>query len=180
MMKPDSDHLFNEDIEQLLESLEDKDTDGNEALDELSFLFEQSSSPASGASLGQTMSYLTSERELEELFGGSINWEESASNDLYSTRGAAPKLEPEDGDDLASLLLENQLVEDSEAIIIIGHPNFYDSLEDLEAFLEKPTPPEQPTLPDILESLEVLLSESTAGDTGAAAEPLQGLESLEI
>ncbi|TRU29182.1 MAG: hybrid sensor histidine kinase/response regulator [Microcystis aeruginosa Ma_SC_T_19800800_S464] len=180
MMKPDSDHLFNEDIEQLLESLEDKDTDGNEALDELSFLFEQSSSPASGASLGQTMSYLTSERELEELFGGSINWEESASNDLYSTRGAAPKLEPEDGDDLASLLLENQLVEDSEAIIIIGHPNFYDSLEDLEAFLEKPTPPEQPPLPDILESLEVLLSESTAGDTGAAAEPLQGLESLEI
>jgi len=65
MMKPDSDHLFNEDLEQLLESLEDKDADGDEAL--------------------------------EELFGDSINWEESATNDLYSTPGPAPKLEPEDG-----------------------------------------------------------------------------------
>jgi hypothetical protein len=37
MMKPDSEHFFNEDIEQLLESLEDKDTDGDDALDELSF-----------------------------------------------------------------------------------------------------------------------------------------------
>ncbi|GCA74102.1 chemotaxis protein CheA [Microcystis aeruginosa NIES-2520] len=174
MMKPDSDHLFNEDLEQLLESLEDKDTDGDQALDELSFLWEQSSSPAARAeaSLGQTPSSLTSERELEELFGDSINWEESA--------GPAPKLEPEDGDDLESLLLENQAVRDSEAIITIGHPNFYDSLEDLETFLEKPTPPGQSPLPDIFESLEVLLWESTAVDRVAAAEPLQGLESLEI
>jgi chemotaxis protein histidine kinase CheA/CheY-like chemotaxis protein len=173
-MKPDSDHLFNEDLEQLLESLEDKDTDGDQALDELSFLWEQSSSPAARAeaSLGQTPSSLTSERELEELFGDSINWEESA--------GPAPKLEPEDGDDLESLLLENQAVRDSEAIITIGHPNFYDSLEDLETFLEKPTPPGQSPLPDIFESLEVLLWESTAVDRVAAAEPLQGLESLEI
>ncbi|GCL49409.1 two-component hybrid sensor and regulator [Microcystis aeruginosa NIES-3804] len=182
MMKPDSDHLFNEDIEQLLESLEDKDTDGNEALDELSFLFEQSSSPAarSGDYRGQTPSSLTSERELEELFGGSINGEEAPSNDLYSTRGAAPKLELEDGDDLASLLLEKAAVPDSEAIITISRPNFYDSLEDLEAFLEKPTPPEQPPLPEIFESLESLLWESPAVDPVAAAEPLQGLESLEI
>jgi len=35
MMKPDSDHLFNEELEQLLESLEDKDSDGEDALDEL-------------------------------------------------------------------------------------------------------------------------------------------------
>ncbi len=76
MMKPDSDHLFNEDLEQLLESLEDKDADGDEAL--------------------------------EELFGDSINWEESATNDLYSTPGPAPKLEPEDGDDLESLLLRKR------------------------------------------------------------------------
>jgi len=148
MMKPDSDHLFNEDLEQLLESLEDKDADGDEAL--------------------------------EELFGDSINWEESATNDLYSTPGPAPKLEPEDGDDLESLLLENAVVLDSEAIIAIGNPNFYDSLEDLEAFLEKPTPPAQPPLPDIFESLEAFLWESPAVDPVAAAEPLQGLESLEI
>jgi chemotaxis protein histidine kinase CheA/DNA-binding response OmpR family regulator len=148
MMKPDSDHLFNEDLEQLLESLEDKDADGDEAL--------------------------------EELFGDSINWEESATNDLYSTPGPAPKLEPEDGDDLESLLLENAVVLDSEAIIAIGNPNFYDSLEDLEAFLEKPTPPAQPPLPDIFESLEAFLWESPAVDPVAAVEPLQGLESLEI
>ncbi|MFM2026139.1 MAG: hypothetical protein RLZZ339_854, partial [Cyanobacteriota bacterium] len=112
MMKPDSDHLFNEDLEQLLESLEDKDSDGEEALDELSFLFEQSSSPAarSGASLGQTPSSLPSERELRELFGGSINWEEAATNDLYFTRRPAPKSEAEDGDDLESRLLENAAV----------------------------------------------------------------------
>ena len=148
MMKPDSDHLFNEDLEQLLESLEDKDADGDEAL--------------------------------EELFGDSINWEESATNDLYSTPGPAPKLEPEDGDDLESLLLENAVVLDSEAIIAIGNPNFYDSLEDLEAFLEKPTPPAQPPLPDIFESLEAFLWESPAVDRVAAVEPLTGLESLEI
>ncbi|MDB9421362.1 hybrid sensor histidine kinase/response regulator [Microcystis aeruginosa] len=182
MMKPDSDHLFNEDLEQLLESLEDKDTDGNETLDELSFLWEQSDSPAakSGVSFGQTPSSLPSERELEELFGGSINWEDAPSNDLHSTRGTSPKSEPEDGDDLASLLLEKAVVLDSEAIITISHPNFYDSLEDLEAFLEKPTPPGQSPLPDIFESLESLLSESTAADWVGAAEHLQRLESREI
>ncbi len=182
MMKPDPDHLFNEYLEQLLEGLEDKDSDGEEALDELSFLFEQSSSPAarSGVSLGQTPSSLPSERKLQELFGGSINWEEAATNDLYSTRRPAPKSEPEDGDDLESLLLENAAVRDSEAIITISNPNFYDSLEDLEAFLEKPTPRAQSPLPDIFESLEALLSESTAVEREAGAEHLQRLESLEI
>ncbi|GBF52539.1 hypothetical protein N0824_00386 [Microcystis sp. 0824] len=181
-MKPDSDHFFNEDLEQLLESLEDKDTDGDETLDELSFLFEQSSPPAAryGASLDQTLSFLPLEQELEELFGDSINWEEAATNDFYSTRGTAPKSEPEDWDDLESLLLGNAAIPDSEAIITISNPNFYDSLEDLEAFLEKPTPPEQSPLPDIFESLEVFLSKSTAGDLVAAAEPVQWLESLEI
>jgi chemosensory pili system protein ChpA (sensor histidine kinase/response regulator) len=178
MMKPDSDHLFNEDLEQLLESLEDKDSDGEEALDELSFLFEPAA--RSGASLGQTPSSLPSERELRELFGGSINWEEAATNDLYSTRRPAPKSEPEDGDDLESLLLENAAVWDSEAIITISNPNFYDSLEDLEAFLEKPTPGAQSPLPDIFESLEALLSESPAVEREAGAEHLQRLESLEI
>jgi chemosensory pili system protein ChpA (sensor histidine kinase/response regulator) len=182
MMKPDWDHFFNEDLEQLLESLEDKDTDGDETLDELSFLFEQTSPPAAryGASLDQTLSFLPLEPELEELFGDSINWEETATNDLHSTRGIDPKSEPEDGDYLESLLLENATVQDSEAIITISNPNFYDSLEDLEAFLEKPTPPAQSPLPDIFESLEVLLSESTAGEPLAATEPLQRLESLEI
>jgi chemosensory pili system protein ChpA (sensor histidine kinase/response regulator) len=71
-------------------------------------------------------------------------------------------------------------VPDSEAIINISRPNFYDSLEDLEAFLENPTPPEQSPLPDIFESLEAFLSESTAADWLGAAEPLQRLESLEI
>ncbi len=181
-MKPDSDHFFNEDIEQLLESLEDKDTEGNEALDELSFLFEQISPPAAryGASLDQTLSFLPLEPELEELFGDSINWEETATNDLHSTRGTAAKSEAEDWDDLESLLLENATVQDSEAIITISNPNFYDSLEDLEAFLEKPTPPAQSLLPDIFESLEVFLWESTAGEPLAATEPLQRLESLEI
>lgn len=182
MMKPDSDHFFNEDLEQLLESLEDKDTEGNEALDELSFLFEQISPPAAryGASLDQTLSFLPLEQELEELFGDSINWEETATNDLHSTRGTAAKSEAEDWDDLESLLLENATVQDSEAIITISNPNFYDSLEDLEAFLEKPTPPAQSPLPDIFESLEVFLWESTAGEPLAATEPLQRLESLEI
>ena len=182
MMKPDWDHFFNEDLEQLLESLEDKDTEGNEALDELSFLFEQISPPAAryGASLDQTLSFLPLEPELAELFSDSINWEETATNDLHSTRGIDPKSEPEDGDDLESLLLENATVQDSEAIITISNPNFYDSLEDLEAFLEKPTPPAQSPLPDIFESLEVLLSESTAGEPLAATEPLQRLELLEI
>lgn len=182
MMKPDSDHFFNEDLEQLLESLEDKDTDGDETLDELSFLFEQTSPPAAryGASLDQTLSSLPLEPELAELFGDSINWEEAATNDLHSTRGTAPKSEPEDWDDLESLLLENAAVRDSEAIITISNPNFYDSLEDLEAFLEKPTPPEQSPLPDIFESLEVFLSESTAGEPVATAEPVQWLESPEI
>ncbi|MCA2693116.1 MULTISPECIES: hybrid sensor histidine kinase/response regulator [unclassified Microcystis] len=182
MMKPDSDHFFNEDLEQLLESLEDKDTDGDENLDELSFLFEQSSPPATryGASLDQTLSFLPLEQELEQLFGDSINWEEAATNDLHSTRGTAPKSEPEDWDELESLLLENAAIPDSEAIITISNPNFYDSLEDLEAFLEKPTPPAQSPLPDIFESLEVILWESTAADPVAAAEPVQWLESPEI
>jgi chemosensory pili system protein ChpA (sensor histidine kinase/response regulator) len=182
MMKPDWDHFFNEDLEQLLESLEDKDTDGDETLDELSFLFEQISPPAAryGASLDQTLSFLPLEPELAELFSDSINWEETATNDLHSTRGIDPKSEPEDGDYLESLLLENATVQDSEAIITISNPNFYDSLEDLEAFLEKPTPPAQSPLPDIFESLEVFLSESTAGEPLAATEPLQRLESLEI
>jgi chemosensory pili system protein ChpA (sensor histidine kinase/response regulator) len=182
MMKPDSDHFFNEDLEQLLESLEDKDTDGDETLDELSFLFEQTSPPAAGygTSLDQTLSSLPLEPELAELFGDSINWEEAATNDLHSTRGTAPKSEPEDWDDLESLLLENAAVRDSEAIITISNPNFYDSLEDLDAFLEKPTPPEQSPLPDIFESLEVFLSESTAGEPVATAEPVQWLESPEI
>jgi len=182
MMKPDSEHFFNEELEQLLESLEDKDTDGDETLDELSFLFEQISPPAAryGASLDQTLSFLPLEQELEELFGDSINWEEAATNDLYSTRGTAAKSEAEDWDDLESLLLENAAVRDSEAIITISNPNFYDSLEDLEAFLEKPTPPAQSPLPDILESLEVFLWESTAAAPVAATEPLQRLESLEI
>ncbi|GBL08874.1 gliding motility regulatory protein [Microcystis aeruginosa Sj] len=182
MTKPDSDHFSNEDIEQLLESLEDKNTDGDETLDELSFLFEQTSPPAAGygASLDQTLSSLPLEQELEQLFGDSINWEEAATNDLHSTRGTAPKSEPEDWDDLESLLLENAAVRDSEAIITISNPNFYDSLEDLDAFLEKSTPPEQSPLPDIFESLEVFLSESTAGEPVAAAEPVQWLESPEI
>ena len=182
MMKPDWDHFFNEDLEQLLESLEDKDTDGDETLDELSFLFEQTSPPAAryGASLDQTLSFLPLEPELAELFSDSINWEETATNDLHSTRGIDPKSEPEDGDYLESLLLENATVQDSEAIITISNPNFYDSLEDLEAFLEKPTPPAQSPLPDIFESLEVFLWESTAGEPLAATEPLQRLESLEI
>ncbi|MDB9434075.1 hybrid sensor histidine kinase/response regulator [Microcystis aeruginosa] len=182
MTKPDSDHFSNEDIEQLLESLEDKNTDGDETLDELSFLFEQTSPPAAGygASLDQTLSSLPLEQELEQLFGDSINWEEAATNDLHSTRGTAPKSEPEDWDDLESLLLENASVRDSEAIITISNPNFYDSLEDLDAFLEKSTPPEQSPLPDIFESLEVFLSESTAGEPVAAAEPVQWLESPEI
>jgi chemosensory pili system protein ChpA (sensor histidine kinase/response regulator) len=182
MMKPDSEHFFNEELEQLLESLEDKDTDGDETLDELSFLFEQISPPAAryGASLDQNLSFLPLEQELEELFGDSINWEEAATNDLYSTRGTAAKSEAEDWDDLESLLLENAAVRDSEAIITISNPNFYDSLEDLEAFLEKPTPPAQSPLPDILESLEVFLWESTAAAPVAATEPLQRLESLEI
>ncbi|MDB9411495.1 hybrid sensor histidine kinase/response regulator [Microcystis aeruginosa] len=182
MTKPDSDHFSNEDLEQLLESLEDKNTDGDETLDELSFLFEQTSPPAAGygASLDQTLSSLPLEQELEQLFGDSINWEEAATNDLHSTRGTAPKSEPEDWDDLESLLLENASVRDSEAIITISNPNFYDSLEDLDAFLEKSTPPEQSPLPDIFESLEVFLSESTAGEPVAAAEPVQWLESPEI
>ena len=184
MMKPDSDNLFNEDIEQLSESLEDKDSHGEQALDELSFLFEQSSSLAaeSGTSLGQTRSSLPSEQELQELFGDSINWEEAptATNDLDSSRKPAPKLEPEDGDDLESLLLEDAAILGAQAIIAISNPNFYESLEDLEAFLEKPTLPEQSPLPDIFESLEALLSESTAGEQVAAAEPIQRLESLEI
>ncbi|ELP55339.1 signal transducing histidine kinase, homodimeric domain protein [Microcystis aeruginosa TAIHU98] len=181
-MKPDWDHFFNEDLEQLLESLEDKDTDGDETLDELSFLFEQTSPPAAryGASLDQTLSFLPLEPELAELFSDSINWEETATNDLHSTRGTAAKSEAEDWDDLESLLLENATVQDSEAIITISNPNFYDSLEDLEAFLEKPTPPAQSPLPDIFESLEVFLWESTAGEPLAATEPLQRLESLEI
>ena len=182
MMKPDSDHFFNEDLEQLLESLEDKDTDGNEALDELSFLWEQSASPAasSGDSLSQIPFSLTSEQELEELFGNSINWQDAPTNNLYSTREPAPKAEPEDGDDLAYLLLENAAAPDSEAIITISHPNFYDSLEDLEAFLEKPTPPAQLPLAEIFESLEVLLWESPAANPVAETELRQGLESLEI
>ncbi|TRV46190.1 MAG: hybrid sensor histidine kinase/response regulator [Microcystis panniformis Mp_MB_F_20051200_S9] len=182
MTKPDSDHFFNEELEQLLESLEDKNTDGDETLDELSFLFEQTSPPTAryGTSLDQTLSFLPLEPELAELFGDSINWEEAATNDLHSTRGTAPKSEPEDWDDLESLLLENATVRDSEAIITISNPNFYDSLEDLEAFLEKPTPPAQSPLPDIFESLEVLLSEFTAGEPVAATEPLQRLESPEI
>lgn len=182
MMKPDPDHLFNEDLEQLLESLEDKDSHGEQDIDELSFLFEQSSSPAarSGASLGQPLSSLPSERELQELFGDSINWEEVPTNDLYSTRGPAPKSEPEEGDDLESPRLENAAIWDSEAIITISNPNFYDSLEDLEAFLEKPTAPAQSPLSDIFKSLESLLSESTAVNQVGAAEPLQRLESLEI
>ncbi|MFM7278164.1 MAG: hybrid sensor histidine kinase/response regulator, partial [Microcystis aeruginosa] len=181
MMKPDSDHFFNEDLEQLLESLEDKDTDGDETLDELSFLFEQISPPAAryGTSLDQTLSFLPLEPELAELFGDSINWEEAATNDLHSTRGTVPQSEPEDWDDLESLLLENETVRDSEAIITISNPNFYDSLEDLDAFLEKPTPPAQSPLLDIFESLEVFLWESTAADQVAATEPLQRLESLE-
>ncbi len=182
MMKPDSDRLFNEDIEQLLESLEDKDTEGNEALDELSFLLEQSASPAAryGDSLSQIPSSVTSEQELEELFGNSINWQDAPTNNLYSTREPAPKAEPEDENDLASLLLENAAAPDSEAIITISYPNFYDSLEDLEAFLEKPTPPTQLPLAEIFESLEVLLWESPAANPVAETEPRQGLESLEI
>ena len=182
MMKPDSDRLFNEDIEQLLESLEDKDTEGNEALDELSFLLEQSASPAAryGDSLSQIPSSVTSEQELEELFGNSINWQDAPTNNLYSTREPAPKAEPEDENDLASLLLENAAAPDSEAIITISYPNFYDSLEDLEAFLEKPTPPAQLPLAEIFESLEVLLWESPAANPVAETEPRQGLESLEI
>ncbi|MFM7793847.1 MAG: hybrid sensor histidine kinase/response regulator, partial [Microcystis panniformis] len=107
MMKPDSDHLFNEDLEQLLESLEDKNTDGDETLDELSFLFEQTSPPAAryGTSLDQTLSFLPLEPELAELFGDSIHCKEAATHDLHSTRETAPKSEPEDGDDLESLML---------------------------------------------------------------------------
>ncbi|GEA26227.1 chemotaxis protein CheA [Microcystis aeruginosa NIES-4325] len=182
MMKPDPDHLFNEDLEQLLESLEDKDSHGEQAIDELSFLFEQSCSPAarSGTSLGQPLSSLPSEQELQELFGDSINWEEVPTNDLYSTRGLVPKSEPEEGDDLEFPRLENAALWDSEAIITISNPNFYDSLEDLEAFLEKPTAPAQSPLSDIFKSLESLLSESTAVNQVGAAEPLQRLESLEI
>ncbi|MFM7716110.1 MAG: hybrid sensor histidine kinase/response regulator, partial [Microcystis sp.] len=145
-------------------------------------LFEQSSPPAAryGASLDQTLSFLPLEQELEQLFGDSINWEEAATNDLHSTRGTVPQSEPEDWDDLESLLLENETVRDSEAIITISNPNFYDSLEDLEAFLEKPTPPAQSPLPDIFESLEVFLWESTAGEPVATAEPVQWLESPKI
>ncbi|MFM7795049.1 MAG: hybrid sensor histidine kinase/response regulator, partial [Microcystis panniformis] len=69
---------------------------------------------------------------------------------------------------------------DSEAIITISYPNFYDSLEDLEAFLEKPTPPAQLPLAEIFESLEVLLWESPAANPVAETELRQGLESLEI
>lgn len=181
MINPDSEHLFNEDIEQLLESLEDKDSDGNEALDELSSLLGRFSPAArSEDSLGQTPSSLTSEQELEELFGGIVNWKDALADNLYSTRRPARRSEPQDGDDLPSLLPENAAVPDSEAIITISHPNFYDSLEDLEAFLEKPTPPVQSPLPEILESLGALLWESPAAHPVAETEPLWGLESPEI
>jgi chemosensory pili system protein ChpA (sensor histidine kinase/response regulator) len=179
MMKPDSDHLFNEDLEQLLESLEDKDTDGGEALNELSFLFEQSSTPKADprVSSRSTLSSLPSEQELQELFGDSMNWEEAPTNALNSTSQPSPEPESEDWDDLESLLLENAPIPDSEAIVTIAKPNFYDTLEELDAFLEKSAPQAQK---DLFESLEALLSESRIVAPVAPPVPLPQLELPEI
>lgn len=176
MMKPDSDHLFNEDIEQLLESLEDKNTAGGDALDELSFLFEQSAAPADGprVSSRQTLSSLPSEQELQELFGDSITWDEAPTVPPSKTDSVA---ESEDWDDLESLLSDAPRPA-TEEILTIAKPNFYETLEELEAFLEKPTSVADNNL---FAALETLLSEPTPVVTPEIpARPLYQSEFLEI
>jgi chemosensory pili system protein ChpA (sensor histidine kinase/response regulator) len=157
MMKPDSDHLFNADIEQLLESLEDKNTEDSAALDELSFLFEQSSTQTatSDAASRQTLSSLPSEQELQELFGDNISWDEIP---IVPPVEAASQYssDTEDWGDLESLLSEDYSPAAGE-IPTLAKPNFYETLEELDTFLAKPASIADKNL---FTALETLLSES--------------------
>jgi chemotaxis protein histidine kinase CheA/CheY-like chemotaxis protein len=181
MMKPDSDHLFNDDLEQLLESLENKDTDGGAALDELSLLFEQSS-PQPRTSSRSTLSSLPSEQELQELFGDSMTWEEVPMAAINSTSKLSPELE--DWEDMESLLRGDEtaaaqeiLTVASEATLTITKPNFYENIEELDVFIEKKGSKFDK---DLFKSLEALLSESNVAFPAISPETLNNAETPEI
>jgi chemotaxis protein histidine kinase CheA/CheY-like chemotaxis protein len=144
MTQPDPDHLFTEDIDRLLESLLETAPDRSLDREESEHRFEENPPSKSDRQdpNHEALSSLPSEQELQELFGDSLTWEEEESSGVMF-----PNLVNgwEDGQEIDREILPS------------SPPKLYETLEELDAFLEIPA--EAPTTVTIFASLEALLEE---------------------
>jgi chemotaxis protein histidine kinase CheA/DNA-binding response OmpR family regulator len=180
MIQPDSDNLFNQDIEQLLESLDDTEPENIADMDGLNRLFEESFTrlPQPIAKRHQTLSSLPSEQDLQDLFGEGMAWEEDSVNERVAVSAIESRPLEEAWDELESLLGEPETLPVKESWISFpvsiarqSFPHLYESLEELEAFLQQPA---HTVDPSIFTSLEALLADpENFPEVLAIEEPLE-------
>jgi chemotaxis protein histidine kinase CheA/DNA-binding response OmpR family regulator len=143
MTQPDPDHLFTEDIDRFLESLLETAPDHSLEREEIDRLFEENP-PIQNDRRDpnhDALSSLPSEQELQELFGDSLTWEEESSGVMFQNLVN----EWEYGQEIDQKILPS------------SPPKLYETLEELNAFLEIPAA--APTAVTIFASLEALLEE---------------------
>ncbi|MEG3436174.1 hybrid sensor histidine kinase/response regulator [Pannus brasiliensis CCIBt3594] len=167
MTQPDSDNLFTEDIDRLLESLEEMNPDEIGGKDDFESLFEASFSEIAGAGESSLLPFSTlpSDRELQELFGESEPWSRESP---FKLPDRAPAREAKASREIdregspaffASSEEELSFPEDPpESSDFSFPPVFYEAIGDLEAFLQQPSDT-LPADPSIFTALEALLAE---------------------
>ncbi|MEY3826944.1 MAG: hypothetical protein RLZZ148_1762, partial [Cyanobacteriota bacterium] len=153
MMSHDPENLFNEELAQLLESLEDSDEQSpqEDSMEDLMSLFGDDFQETADAQIQKskperiTLSSLPSDAEIEDLFqDGNLSWDDD--NSLVSENAEAPKAHQSDDEDWQEL--ENLLSQESESSAFVTgqmpvfeevpstlNPVFYESLEELEALI---------------------------------------------
>jgi chemosensory pili system protein ChpA (sensor histidine kinase/response regulator) len=159
MMSHDPENLFNEELAQLLNSLEDSDEKSpqEDSMEDLMSLFGDDFQETADAQVQKskperiTLSSLPSDAEIEDLFqDGNLSWDDdnsplSMSDFTFSENAEAPKALQSDDEDWQEL--ENLLSQESESSAFVTgqmpvfevpstlNPVFYESLEELEALI---------------------------------------------
>lgn len=159
MTQPDSDNLFTEDLDRLLESLEEMNPDDTDGTDDFESLFEASFDEIAEAGEASLLTFSTfpSDRELQELFGESEPWPEEAPIEIPRRVSAseATARRPLDREESPAFSLP---IDDGIAIDVSFPPSFYEAIEDLEVFLQQSSDT-LPADPSMFASLEALLAE---------------------
>ena len=159
MMSHDPENLFNEELAQLLNSLEDSDEKSpqEDSMEDLMSLFGDDFQETADAQVQKskperiTLSSFPSDAEIEDLFqDGNLSWDDdnspvSMSDFTFSENAEAPKARQSDDEDWQEL--ENLLSQESESSAFVTgqmpvfevpstlNPVFYESLEELEALI---------------------------------------------
>jgi chemosensory pili system protein ChpA (sensor histidine kinase/response regulator) len=172
MMSHDSDNLFDQEIAQLLGSLEDSPRDSGakeDSLDELRQLFDEISPPEPKSSSKErlTLSSLPSDAEIEDLFrDNDLGWDLDPGmitiSELNFSEPATPVVSSgrdQDWDELESLLAPEPAPQTAQKITIVN-PWLYEQLEELENLIAQSSLTPQKRLqdePQLIAQLEALI-----------------------